>query len=67
MYHAWRRRKVHTKFWSENLKDDTGIDGSVTLKLIRQKLDEGVDWIRLAPGRDELQALVKAVMSLLFP
>jgi hypothetical protein len=37
--HAWKRREMHTKFWSENLKgrdysDDLGVEGKVILKWI---------------------------------
>lgn len=31
------RRERHTDVWSENLKDDLGVDGKVVMKLILQK------------------------------
>jgi len=43
------------------------VDGSMILKLIYQKWDKEVGWIHLAQERDNMQALVSAVMNLRFP
>jgi ACR3 family arsenite efflux pump ArsB len=45
---------MHKKLWSENLKENPCID-------------ESVDWIHLAQGKEELQALVKVIMNFLVP
>jgi hypothetical protein len=46
------RGKVHEGFWRGNLREgenleDSGVDRKIMLKLIFEKLDEGMDWIDL--------------------
>jgi hypothetical protein len=62
MYHTWQRYKMHTKFWSEYLKErdhleDTGIGGRIISEW------QGVDWIYLVQDRVQLWALVNVVMN----
>jgi hypothetical protein len=61
---------VHRGFWWGNMRDrdhleDTGVNGSIILKWVFHKYDEGsVDCINLSHDRDNYRALVNAVMSL---
>jgi hypothetical protein len=47
--------------------EDAGVDGSIILKWILRKWDEGTYRIDLAQRRDRCWVLVNAVMNLLFP
>jgi hypothetical protein len=67
------RMRLHTKFWSENLKvrdhsEDIGLDGRIILEWILWKSAwEGVDWIHVAQDRDLWRAVVNTVMNLRVP
>jgi hypothetical protein len=44
MWHAWKRREMHPKFWWENLKErdhleDVDTDGRIIIKVISKKLN----------------------------
>jgi hypothetical protein len=62
---------MHTIFWSENMKRPLGRpsckwedNSSMDMREIKW---EGMDWIHLAQGRDQLWALVNTVMKLWVP
>jgi hypothetical protein len=66
MWHAWARREKCTRFWWESPKErdhweDQGVVGRMGWG---DWLGEGVDWIRVAEGRDQWRAVVSAVMNL---
>jgi len=44
--------------------EDPGVHGSIILKWIFNKRDEGMDWIDLAQNKDRWWALVNEVMNL---
>jgi hypothetical protein len=46
--------------------EDPGVDGRIILKWIFERLDGGMYWINLAQDRDRWQAVVNAVMNILF-
>jgi len=64
---------MHTKFWSENLKerdhvDDLCVSGGDNSRMgLKEIRWEGVNWIHLAQVRDWWQALVNLVMNLWVP
>jgi hypothetical protein len=71
MQHVWKRGKVHTRFWWENLwKGDHMENPGIILKLIYKNWDGGggggIDWNDLAQDRDRWWALVNVVMNLWF-
>jgi hypothetical protein len=37
--HVWDRGEVYARFWWENLKDDPGVNGRITVKWIFKKWD----------------------------
>ena len=43
---------------------DPGVDGSIILKWVFEKWDEGMEWIDLAQDRDRWRAFMNAVMNL---
>ena len=47
--------------------EDPGVNGRIILKLIFERLDEGIDWIDLDQDRDRWWALVNTVMNLRVP
>jgi hypothetical protein len=66
------RGEVDVRFWWGNLRErghlkDPGVDGSIILKWIFRKWDEGMNWIDLVPDRDRWRAVVNAVMKLRVP
>jgi hypothetical protein len=57
MWHAWKRRDMHTRYWCGNLKEneqfeDPGINVKSILKIVLKKPWEIVDWIDLAQDRE---------------
>jgi hypothetical protein len=68
MWHAWETEEVHTLFWWQYRRgrerlEDLGVDGSIVLKLIFKKWDEGMDWIDIVADRVRWRDLVSAVMN----
>jgi hypothetical protein len=47
--------------------EDPGVDGSIILKWIFERLGGGADWIDLAQDRDRWRAVVHTVMNLRVP
>jgi hypothetical protein len=47
--------------------EDPGVDGSIILEWIFERLDGGMDWINLAKDRNRWRDLVNAVMNLHVP
>jgi hypothetical protein len=70
MWHAWERRNKCTRLWLESPKerdhlDDQGVGGKMGSEWILGRLASGgMDWIKLAQGRDWWRAVVSAVMNL---
>jgi hypothetical protein len=64
MWHAWERREKCTRFGRESPKERDHLEDGIRLDLRETGL-EGVDWIKLAQGRDRWRAVVNAVMNLL--
>jgi hypothetical protein len=59
MWHAWKIREMHTKFWSQNLKgrdhvEDLDVDGRIILQCILGTYDgkvwTGFIWLRVGTG-----------------
>jgi hypothetical protein len=49
MQHAWNRRQIHEKSWSENLQRRSnmvplGLDGQIILKMTLKIMCEDVEW-----------------------
>jgi len=63
---------VHTGFQCGNLREgdhleDPGIDRRIILRWICRNWDGGMDWIKVAQGRDRWWALVDTVVNLRVP
>jgi len=61
---------VHTWFWRGILRERDhlefpGVDGSIILRWIFRKWDEGMDWIDLAQDRVRRRILVNAAMKIM--
>ena len=72
MKHVWGKEQSNVGFWSERLRkrdhlEDPGVDGSIIIKFIFEKLDGRVNWIRLAQDRERWRAVVNAVMNCRVP
>jgi hypothetical protein len=72
MKHVWGKEQSNVGFWSERFRkrdhlEDPGVDGSIILKFIFEKLDGRVNWIRLAQDRERWRAVVNAVMNCRVP
>ena len=66
------RGEVYTGPWWVNLRErdrleDLELDGSIRLKYVIKDCNGSMDWSDLAQNMDRCQALVKAVINLLFP
>jgi hypothetical protein len=47
--------------------ENLGVDGRITLEWLLEVEWEGMDWIHLAHGADQLQLLLNTVMNIRFP
>jgi len=70
--HVWGRGKVHTGFWSGNLRErdrleDPGIGGMIILKWIFKHWEGGMDRIEVAQNWDRWWDLVNTVINLGVP
>jgi hypothetical protein len=63
---------MHTKFWSENLKDKRPLGRprrrwEDNIRMDLKEIWEGVDWLHLAQDLEQWRALVNTVMNLRVP
>jgi hypothetical protein len=55
MWHVWRRRDMHTRFWSGSLKENNYLgdwDNHVKTDL-KEKWQESMGWIHLVQDTDK--------------